>query len=175
MKLSEIEELPKKLLWEQAGRAFWLQASRAVIATEWAKMAYEDGHSKVSEAGKEAEAASDAVRVALEETERSRAAATEAAVREAISKYRSSEEFTALLDNKVGSEMADLVYLFKRFNPGQKLNLNFGTDPPPLPEGVTEEMIEDYEGEDAPPVSGPEGEAEDECRNAAPGAGEPSS
>ena len=45
--------------------------------------------------------------------------------------------------------MADLLYRFKRYNPGQKLNLNFAADPPPLPEGLTEEMIEDYDGEDA--------------------------
>ncbi|CAL2238125.1 unnamed protein product [Prunus armeniaca] len=46
--------------------------------------------------------------------------------------------------------MAGLLYRFKRYNPRQKLNLNFIADPPPLPEGMTEEMIEDYEGEDAP-------------------------
>ncbi|CAL8174603.1 unnamed protein product [Prunus armeniaca] len=43
--------------------------------------------------------------------------------------------------------MADLLYRFKRYNPGKKLNLNFIADPPPLPEGITEEMIKDYEGE----------------------------
>ncbi|CAL8174198.1 unnamed protein product [Prunus armeniaca] len=46
--------------------------------------------------------------------------------------------------------MTDLLYRFKRYNPGKKLNLSFIADPPPLPEGMTEEMIEDYEGEDAP-------------------------
>ncbi|CAL2276722.1 unnamed protein product [Prunus armeniaca] len=46
--------------------------------------------------------------------------------------------------------MVDLIYRFKRYNPGTKLNLNFIADPPPLPKGVTEEMIEEYEGEDAP-------------------------
>lgn len=35
-----------------------------------------------------------------------------------------------------------------RFNPLAKLNLNFVADLPPLPEGITEEMIEDYECED---------------------------
>ncbi|CAL2265257.1 unnamed protein product [Prunus armeniaca] len=45
--------------------------------------------------------------------------------------------------------MANLLYCFKRYNPGQKLNLNFIADPPPLPEGLTGEMIEDYEVEDA--------------------------
>ncbi|CAB4264387.1 unnamed protein product [Prunus armeniaca] len=46
-----------------------------------------------------------------------------------------------------GRVWADLIYRFKRYNPSAKLNLNFADDPPPLPEGVMEEMIEDYEGE----------------------------
>ncbi|CAL2265790.1 unnamed protein product [Prunus armeniaca] len=62
MELSEIEDLPKKLLREEAGRAFRLQASasmdmwlcvkRAINAAEKAKKAYEDGRAKVAEAGK---------------------------------------------------------------------------------------------------------------------------
>ena len=100
-------------------------------------------------AARDAEAASEAVQDALEESERTKAAEIEAAVRSAIQGYRSSEEFAVLLDKEVGSEMADMLYRFKRYNPGQKLNLNFAADPPPLPEGMTEDMIEDYEGEDA--------------------------
>ncbi|CAL2257079.1 unnamed protein product [Prunus armeniaca] len=46
--------------------------------------------------------------------------------------------------------MAYLLYCFKRYNPRQKLNLNFIADPSPLPEGIIEEMIKDYEGKDAP-------------------------
>ncbi|KAH0996420.1 hypothetical protein GBA52_020284 [Prunus armeniaca] len=46
--------------------------------------------------------------------------------------------------------MVDLLYRFKWYNPRQKLNLNFIADPLPLLEGITEEMIEDYEGEAAP-------------------------
>ncbi|CAL9031656.1 unnamed protein product, partial [Prunus brigantina] len=56
MELSEIEELPKKVLREEAGRAFRLQASasmdmwllvrRALNAAEKAKRAYEDGRAK---------------------------------------------------------------------------------------------------------------------------------
>lgn len=98
---------------------------------------------------KDAETAKGAVQAALEESELEKAAEIEATVREGVRSYRSSKEFTALLDNEVGSEMADLLYRFKQFNPGQKLNLNFVADPPPLPEGITEEMIEEYEGEDA--------------------------
>ncbi|XP_020424639.1 KNR4/SMI1 homolog [Prunus persica] len=213
MELPEVDELPKKFLREEAGRAFrlqaaasmdmWLCVKRAITAAERAKKAYEDGRSKVAEAGKalqehallakqkdsaerqvkemkglleaaleatkDAEASKDAVQVALEESERAKAAAQaaleeserakaaeiEAAVQSAIQGYRPSSEFSILLDKEVGSEMADLLYRFKRYNPGQKLNLNFIADPPPLPEGITEEMIEDYEGEDAAEGSGP--------------------
>ncbi|CAL2269982.1 unnamed protein product [Prunus armeniaca] len=211
MELSEIEELPKKLLREEAGRAFrlkasasmdmWLCMKRAINAAEKAKKAYDDGRARVAEAGKaiqdhanlvkdlqaaerqvkvyeskfadlssalesaqlsakEALEAKEAVAVALEESERAKASEIEAAVQEAIQKYRHSTKFSALLDKEVGSEMVDLIYRFKRYNPGTKLNLNFIADPPPLPEGVTEEMIEEYEGEDAPEeteVAGAEG------------------
>ncbi|CAL8168894.1 unnamed protein product [Prunus armeniaca] len=211
MELNEIEELPKKLLREEAGRAFRLQASasmdmwlcmkRAINAAEKVKKAYDDGRARVAEAGKaiqdhanlvkdlqaaerqvrvyeskfadlssalesaqlsakKALEAKEAVEVALEESERAKAAEIEAAVQEAIRKYRHSTDFSTLLDKEVGSEMVDLIYRFKRYNPGTKLNLNFIADPPPLPEGVTEEMIEEYEGEDAPEeteVAGAEG------------------
>ncbi|CAL2245329.1 unnamed protein product [Prunus armeniaca] len=199
MELSEIEDLPKKLLREEAGRAFRLQASasmdmclcvkRAINAAEKAKKLYEDGRAKVAEAGKaiqaqanlakdmqaaerqvkvyqaklgemsaaleaaqlaakEALESKEAIQVAFEESERARASEIEAAVQKAIQGYRRSTEFSTLLDKEVGSEMADLLYRFKRYNPGKKLNLNFIADPPPLPEGITEEMIEEYEGED---------------------------
>ncbi|KAI5313072.1 hypothetical protein L3X38_042246 [Prunus dulcis] len=81
------------------------------------------------QAARDAEAVKGAVEVALEEMEWSKAAEADIA--------------------EVGLEMANLVYRFKPFNPLVKLNLNFAVDPPPLPEGVTEEMIEDYEGEGA--------------------------
>ena len=100
-------------------------------------------------AARDAEAVSEAIQDAMQESERTKAAEVEAAVKTAIQGYRSSEEFAALLDGEVGSEMADMLYRFKRYNPGQKLNLNFAADPPPLPEGITEEMIEDYDGEEA--------------------------
>lgn len=101
------------------------------------------------QAARDAEAAKGAVEVALEEMEWSKAAEADIAVQQAIRQYRLSDEFIALVDKEVGLEMADLVYRFKRFNSSVKLNLNFAADPPPLPEGVTEEMIEDYEGEGA--------------------------
>ncbi|CAL8090632.1 unnamed protein product [Prunus armeniaca] len=185
MELNEIEELPKKLLREEAGRAFRLQASalmdmwlcmkRAInaeagkVIQDHANLAkdlqaaerqvrvYESKFADLSSAlesaqlsAKEALEAKEAVEVALEESERTKASEIEAAVQEAIQKYRYSPDFSTLLDKEVGSEMVDLIYRFKRYNPGTKLNLNFIADPPPLPEGVTEEMIEEYEGEDAP-------------------------
>ncbi|BBG98593.1 hypothetical protein Prudu_008034 [Prunus dulcis] len=62
MELPEVDELPKKLLREQAGRAFrlqaaasmemWLCVKRAISAAERAKKAYDDGRAKVAEAGK---------------------------------------------------------------------------------------------------------------------------
>ncbi|BBG95199.1 hypothetical protein Prudu_003679, partial [Prunus dulcis] len=158
MELPEVDELPKKLLREQAGRAFRLQASasmemwlcvkRAISAAERAKKAYDEGRAKVAEAGKaiqdhaqllkekeaaerlasaseakaeelrvaleaaqaaarDAEAASEAVQDALDESECTKVAEIEAAVRSAVQGYRSSEEFTTLLDGEVGSEMAD--------------------------------------------------------------------
>ncbi|BBN69025.1 hypothetical protein Prudu_703S000200, partial [Prunus dulcis] len=62
MELPEVDKLPKKLLREQAGRAFrlqaaasmemWLCVKRAISAAERAKKAYDDGRAKVAEAGK---------------------------------------------------------------------------------------------------------------------------
>ncbi|BBN70163.1 hypothetical protein Prudu_1441S000200, partial [Prunus dulcis] len=154
MELPEIDELPKKLLREQAGRAFrvhghvalrqaghhccrtgekGLRRRQAKVAEagkalqdhaqllkqkEAAERQALASEAKVEEmrvaleaaqaAAKDAEAASEAVQDALEESER-----TKPAVRSAIQGYRSSEEFTALLDGEVGSEMADLLYRFK--------------------------------------------------------------
>ncbi|CAL2277045.1 unnamed protein product [Prunus armeniaca] len=85
---------------------------------------------------KEALEAKEAVQVAFEESERAKASEIEAAVQEAIRGYRHSSEFSTLLDKEVGSKMADLLYRFKQYNPGQKLNLNFIADPPPLPKGI---------------------------------------
>ncbi|CAL2276292.1 unnamed protein product [Prunus armeniaca] len=52
MELSEIEELPKRLLREEARRAFHLQATRAITVAERDKRMYDDGRAKVVEAGK---------------------------------------------------------------------------------------------------------------------------
>ncbi|CAL2239064.1 unnamed protein product [Prunus armeniaca] len=172
MELSEIEDLPKKLLREEAGRAFRLQASVAeagkaiqahanlakdMQAAERQVKVYQAKLGEMSAAlelaqlaANEALESKEAIQVSFEESERARASEIEAAVQEAIWGYRQSSEFTTLLDKEVGSEMADLLYRFKRYNLEKKLNLNFIADPPPLPEGMTEEMIEDYEGENAP-------------------------
>ncbi|VVA29530.1 PREDICTED: eukaryotic translation initiation factor 5B partial [Prunus dulcis] len=46
-------------------------------------------------------------------------------------------------------ECDDLIYRFKRFNPSHKLNKNFMGKMLSLSKDLTEEMIEEYEGEDA--------------------------
>ncbi|CAL8992684.1 unnamed protein product [Prunus brigantina] len=112
----------------------WLCMKRAITAAERAKKAYDDGRAKVAEAGKALQAQANIVKD-LQAAER---------------RFCQSTEFSILLDKEVGAEMADLLYRFKRYNPGRKLNLNFIADPPPLSDGLTEETIEDYEGEDAP-------------------------
>ncbi|CAL9017963.1 unnamed protein product, partial [Prunus brigantina] len=96
------------------------------------------------------------------------------AKKRAVEEYRSSEEFTAFLDKEVMVQCEDLIYRFKRFNADKKLNLNFLRDPPPLPEGVTEERVEAYLGEDAEvdSSSGSESGSEDEEETPPP---EPSS
>ncbi|CAL2266292.1 unnamed protein product [Prunus armeniaca] len=80
---------------------------------------------------------------------RSRAKELEEAKKQAIAEYRNSPEFVALLDKEVMEQCEDLIYRFKHFNADKKLNLNFVRDPSPLPERVTEEMVEAYLGEDA--------------------------
>ncbi|CAL2244497.1 unnamed protein product [Prunus armeniaca] len=52
MELSEIEDLPNKLLREEAGRAFRLHASASMDMWLCAKKANEDGRAKVAEASK---------------------------------------------------------------------------------------------------------------------------
>ncbi|CAL2245635.1 unnamed protein product [Prunus armeniaca] len=71
------------------------------------------------------------------------------AKKQAIAEYRNSQEFVALLDMELMEQCEDLIYRFRRFNANKKLNLNFVRDLPPLPERVTEEMVEAYLGEDA--------------------------
>ncbi|CAL8117028.1 unnamed protein product [Prunus armeniaca] len=97
----------------------------------------------------EAEEARAAAEAAKEEELRSRAREVEEPKKKAIAEYRSSLEFVALLDKEVMEQCEDLIYRFKHFNADKKLNLNFIRDPPPLPERVTEEMVEAYLGEDA--------------------------
>ncbi|CAL2247429.1 unnamed protein product [Prunus armeniaca] len=102
---------------------------------EWTAVDAEEARTR-AEAAKEAE-------------RRSRAVELEEAKKQAIAEYRNSPEFVALLDKEVMEQCKDLIYQFKRFNADKKLNLNFVRDPPPLPERVTEEMVEAYLGEDA--------------------------
>ncbi|CAL8997890.1 unnamed protein product [Prunus brigantina] len=64
---------------------------------------------------------------------------------------------------KMIEQCEDLIYRFKRFNVDKKLNLHFLRDPP-LPERVTEEIMEAYMGEDvdADSSSGSESSSEEE-------------
>ncbi|KAL6280046.1 hypothetical protein ACE6H2_016927 [Prunus campanulata] len=180
MELSEIEQLLMKTLREQTGRAFrlqaaadmemWLCAKRAVNAAERYQKKFEEGRSKIADAGKLiqevdrraeenaakiAELASKLVatemEVAKDAADRSHAKELEEAKAKAVADYRASEEFTLLVDKEVMEQCDDFVYRFKRYNADKKLKLNFLRDPPPLPEGVTEEMVEAYKGEDAEP------------------------
>ncbi|CAL8997863.1 unnamed protein product, partial [Prunus brigantina] len=95
---------------------------------------------------------------------RSRATEVEEAKRKAVEEYRGSAEFAAFLDKEVMVQCEDLIYRFKCFNADKKLNLNFLRNPPPLPEKLTEEMVEAYHGEDAEAESssGSESGSEDE-------------
>ncbi|CAL9019664.1 unnamed protein product [Prunus brigantina] len=104
---------------------------------------------------------------AVVDTEEARARAEaekDAALRSQAAAYRSSEEFAKFLDKEVLVQCEDLIYRFKRFNVYKKLNLNFLREPPPLPERVTEEMVEAYLGEDGETdsSSGSESGSEDE-------------
>ncbi|CAL2270942.1 unnamed protein product [Prunus armeniaca] len=94
----------------------------------------------------------------------SRATEVEEAKKQVIAEYRDSPEFVAFLDKEVMVQCEDLIYRLKRFNVDNKLNLNFLREPPPLPERVTEEMVEAYLGEDAEveTSSGSESDSEEE-------------
>ncbi|KAL6278781.1 hypothetical protein ACE6H2_022382 [Prunus campanulata] len=110
--------------------------------------------SKLAAAELEAVAAHEAkaaVEVAMDAAERSHLKEVEDAKAKAVADYRASEGFTLLVDKEVMEQCDDFVYRFKRYNADKKLNLNFLRDPPPLPEGVTEEMVEAYKGEDVEP------------------------
>ncbi|CAL2278562.1 unnamed protein product [Prunus armeniaca] len=148
----------------------WLDIKRAINAAECIQKKCEDSRAKIAEAGKLiqeadrhveenvgkiakissklAEVERAAAEVAKEEVIRSRVMEVEEAKKRVVVEYRSSEEFTTLLDKEVMEQCEDLIYLFKRFNADKKLNLNFLRDLPPLPEMVIEEMVEAYLGED---------------------------
>ncbi|CAL8991630.1 unnamed protein product [Prunus brigantina] len=151
----------------QANMEMWLGMKRAVNTAERVQKKFEDGRAKIVEAGKmlqdaDRHAEENAAKIAelsskLAEEERavvdaeeararaeaekdaalrSQAAAVEEAKKKAVDEYRSSEEFGKFLDK----------------------------EPPPLPERVTEEMVEAYLGEDAETdsSSGSESGCEDE-------------
>lgn len=61
-------------------------------------------------AARDANAAKEAIQVVLDESERVRASEVDSVVRQAIAQFRSSEDFTVLLDQKVCLEVADLIF-----------------------------------------------------------------
>lgn len=97
----------------------------------------------------EAQEAKAAMEVAMEAAEQSHVARVQEVRMKAVADYRNSEEFMAMLDKEVMDQYDDFVYRFKHYNKGKKLNLNFLRDPPPLPKGIIEEMVEACKGEDA--------------------------
>ncbi|BBG99119.1 hypothetical protein Prudu_008709, partial [Prunus dulcis] len=211
MELPEVDELPKKLLREQAGRAFrlqaaasmemWLSVKRAISAAERAKRAYDDGRAKVAEAGK---AIQDHAQLLKEkEAAERRAFASEAAVAEmraALDAMRADLEVggrqpvmpkpfrrrfrtpcrslsgprprrsrlpfrrqsrdtdlpRSLLPAGWGSRLRDGGYVvpIQTVQPWPEAQPQFCCRSPPLPEGITEEMVEEYEGEDAAEAPG---------------------
>ncbi|CAL2266363.1 unnamed protein product [Prunus armeniaca] len=170
MELPEMEQLRKKSMREQAGRGFRLQAAANMemwLGMKWAINAAERIQRKLAEAERaavDAEEARARAKAAKEAERLSQATELEEAKKQAIAEYRNSPEFVALLDKEVMEQCEDLIYRFKRFNADKKLNLNFVWDPPPLPERVTEEMVEAYLGEDAEvdSSSGSESDGEEE-------------
>ncbi|CAL8175948.1 unnamed protein product [Prunus armeniaca] len=162
----------------------WLGIKRAINAADRAKIAeagkliqdadrYVEENvgkiakisSKLAEAERaavDAEEARAAAEAAKEEVIRSRVMEVDEAKKRVVAEYRSSEEFTTLLDKEVMKQCEDLIYLFKRFNADKKLN--FLQDMPPLPERVIEEMVEAYLGEDvgADSSSGSDSSSEEE-------------
>ncbi|CAL2247797.1 unnamed protein product [Prunus armeniaca] len=149
MELSEIEDLPKKLLREEAGRAFRLQASasmdmwlcvkRAINAVEKAKKAYEDGRAKVAEAGK-------AIQAQANLAKDMQAAKRQVKVYQAKLGEMSAALEAAQLTAKEALESKEAVQV--AFEESEQARATVIADPPPLPEGITEEMVEEYEGED---------------------------
>ena len=130
--------------------------------------------SKLAEAEKAAVDAEEARAGAEAERDaalRSQSAVVEEAKKKAVEEYRTSEEFAKFLDKEVLVQCEDLIYRFKRFNADKKLNLNFLREPPPLPEEMTEDMVEAYQGEDAETdsSSGSESGSEDEHTHPGPG------
>ncbi|CAL2271005.1 unnamed protein product [Prunus armeniaca] len=163
MELSEIEDLPKKLLREEAGRAFRLQASasmdmwlcvkRAINAAEKAKKAYEDGRAKVkvyqAKLGEMSAALEAAQLTAKEALESKEAGFRDRGCRSGgdsglPSVYRVF--YLAGQGGRLGNGGPTLP--FQAVQPWEEAQPQLHCRSPPFPEGITEEMVEEYEGED---------------------------
>ncbi|CAL8167553.1 unnamed protein product [Prunus armeniaca] len=183
MELSELEQVSRKIVREQVGQAFrlqavanmemWLGMKRAINVAAHIQKKYEDSRDKIVEAGKliqdaDRHAKENAARIAelsskLVEAER---AAVEAA-KEAVLRSRATEveevKKKAVVEYR-SSEAFTMLLDKERFNTDKKLNLNFLQGPPPLPRRVTEETVEAYFGEDvdANSSSGSDSSSEEE-------------
>ncbi|CAL8152096.1 unnamed protein product [Prunus armeniaca] len=171
MELPELEQLPKKSVREQAGRAFRLQAADVDRHAEENAAKITELSSRLAEAERaavDAEEARARAEAAKEVERRSRATELEEAKKQAIAEYRNLPEFVALLDKEMMEQCEDLIYRFKRLNADKKLNLKFFRDPPPLPERITEEMVEAYLREDAEVDSSSDSESDGEEEETTP-------
>ncbi|CAL8131187.1 unnamed protein product [Prunus armeniaca] len=135
----DVTPLPKRPMGPNEVAVILIPGDEAKKGAEQAK----ENEAKIAElkakleasekAVREAEDAKAAMKMALDVTERAKAAEVEEAKAKVIADYRSSEEFTVLVEKEFMDQCDKLVYHFKQFNVDKKLNLNFLWDYPPLP------------------------------------------
>ncbi|CAL8168390.1 unnamed protein product [Prunus armeniaca] len=131
IELSEIEDLPMKLLQEEASRTFRLQASasmdmwlcvkRAINAAEKVKKAYEDRRARVAEVGKAIQAQANLAKdmqagerqVKVYQTKFGEMLAALESAQLTAKVALEAKEAIQVAFEEVGSEMADLLYRFK--------------------------------------------------------------
>ncbi|CAL2270678.1 unnamed protein product [Prunus armeniaca] len=131
IELSEIEDLPMKLLQEEASRTFRLQASasmdmwlcvkRAINAAEKVKKAYEDRRARVAEVGKAIQAQANLAKdmqagerqVKVYQTKFGEMSAALESAQLTAKVALEAKEAIQVAFEEVGSEMADLLYRFK--------------------------------------------------------------
>ncbi|CAL9017598.1 unnamed protein product, partial [Prunus brigantina] len=148
-----------------ANMEMWFGMKRAVNTAERAQKKFEDGRAKIAEAGKmlqDADRHAEENAAKITELSSKLVEAERAVVDAEEARARAEAERDAALRSQAAA----------RFNVDKKLNLNFLRELPPLPERVTEEMVEAYLGEDAETDSSSGSESSSEDEDAPP---EPSS